>query len=109
MNGLGYYTMTEPMVDTYMTPFPIAFPDEDVAPVPGWGMNPMLAGPYWIAVGDSTPVSTPASTMLKRYVVAPLVVGGVVYFAARKKRGMYAAIGALGALLVGSALEKAGA
>jgi hypothetical protein len=106
MNGLGYYTMTEPMVDTYMTPFPIAFPDEDVAPVPGWGMNPMLAGPYWIAVGDA---AAPSSTMLKRYVLAPLIVGGVVYLASRKKRGMYAAMGALGALLVGSALEKAGA
>jgi hypothetical protein len=109
MNGLGYYTMTEPMVDTYMTPFPIvSSPEEDVMPVPGWGMNPMLAGPYWIAVGDAA-APTPASTMLKRYVLAPLVVGGVVYLASKKQRVMYAALGAVGALLVGSALEKAGA
>jgi hypothetical protein len=108
MNGFGYYSMTEPMVDTWETPFPIvSSPEEDVMPVPGWGMNPMLAGPYWIAVGDASAPSSPAMTMLTRYLVAPVLIGGVAYFASNKK-WTFAAAGVLGGLMVGAMLEKKG-
>jgi hypothetical protein len=107
MNGFGYYSMTEPMVDTWETPFPIvSSPEEDVMPVPGWGMNPMLAGPYWIAVGDASAPS-PAMTMLTRYLIAPVLIGGVAYFASNKK-WTFAAAGVLGGLMVGAMLEKKG-
>jgi hypothetical protein len=106
MDGFGYYTTLEPQVDTWETPYPIAMPEEDVVPVPGWGFNPMLAGPYWIAVGDaSTP--SPAMTMLTRYLIAPILLGGVAYFASNKK-WTFAAAGALGGLMVGAMLEKKG-
>jgi hypothetical protein len=107
MDALGYYSMTLPMVDTWETPFPIvSSPEEDVMPVPGWGMNLMLAGPYWIAVGD-VPAPSPARTMAIRYLVAPIVLGGVAYFASNKK-WTFAAAGVLSGLMVGAMLEKKG-
>jgi hypothetical protein len=107
MDALGYYSMTLPMVDTWETPFPIvSSPEEDVMPVPGWGMNPMLAGPYWIAVGDASSPS-PGVTMLTRYLIAPVLLGGVAYFASNKK-WTFAAAGVLGGLMVGAMLEKKG-
>jgi hypothetical protein len=35
---------------SYRTPWPVAHWDEKFAPVPGWGMNPRLAGPRDLAI-----------------------------------------------------------
>jgi hypothetical protein len=37
----------------YRTPRPVAQRDEQFAPVPGWGMDPRLAGPPWLGYGSS--------------------------------------------------------
>jgi hypothetical protein len=37
---------------SYRNPYPVAFPEEPHAPVPGWGFTPNLAGPAMLAVGD---------------------------------------------------------
>jgi hypothetical protein len=57
MLGFGYYTQNNPdeQLDTWETPWPVAFPSEPWEPVPGWGMNPLLAGPPVIAVGADAP------------------------------------------------------
>ena len=39
--------------DTYRNPGPVACADEIYAPVPGWGMEPNLAGPRRLAVGGT--------------------------------------------------------
>lgn len=44
---------------------PIAYPDEQFVPVPGWGMRPELAGSRVIAVGGlgtDIPITTPIGT-----------------------------------------------
>lgn len=37
--------------DTYRNPGPVAYPGWKDAPVPGWGMQPNMAGPRMLAVG----------------------------------------------------------
>lgn len=54
--------------DYYRNTGPVAFEDERYAPVPGWGMNPLLAGPRRIAVGglgaDEGPVDQVTGTLM---------------------------------------------
>lgn len=41
----------------YRNPEPVAYQDEILAPVPGWGMTPNLAGDPVIGIGDATPTN----------------------------------------------------
>jgi len=86
----------------WANPWPVAFPVEPHVPVPGWGFSPNLAGPARLGVG-----ADPSTTMQRRYIIAPLVVGGIAYMATKK--WPIAALGGLAALLVASKLESAGA
>lgn len=72
-------------------------------PVPGWGFTPNLAGRDRVGVGEVT------TTMQRRFIVAPLLVGAVVYMASPKQKPLYGALGALAALIIASGLEKSGA
>lgn len=90
--------------DSYWAnPWPIAQPMEPHMPVPGWGFTPNLAGRDRVGVGEVT------TTMQRRFIVAPLLVGAVVYMASPKQKPLYGALGALAALIIASGLEKSGA
>lgn len=45
----------------YRTPRPVAYADEKFAPVPGWGVHPLMAGSARQGVGALSDV--PASTL----------------------------------------------
>jgi hypothetical protein len=93
---LGYYSMIEPQEDTWETPYPVAFPEEDVVPVPGWGMNPLLAGPYWIAVGETATVSPPST--LPRIVLSSAIGAAIGYaVSSRRHKLVGAAVGLVAA------------
>jgi len=81
---LGYYTMDNPDVqlDTLETPFPMSFPGEWSEPVPGWGMNPLLAGPRIIAVG-AEPGAVPGAQQW--WTLAGVVIVGAFIFYALKR------------------------
>jgi hypothetical protein len=92
--------------DSYWAnPWPVAFPVEPHVPVPGWGFTPNLAGRAKVGVGDDA-----SSVMQRRLIVAPLLVGAVVYLASpAKRKPLYGALGALATLIIASGLEKSGA
>jgi len=49
----------------FETPGPVAYPDWSVAPVPGWGMRPEMAGPSRVgvaALGYDLVIKTPIGT-----------------------------------------------
>jgi hypothetical protein len=94
--------------DSYWAnPWPIAQPAEPHMPVPGWGFTPNLAGRERIGVGDTT--TSASTTMQSRYLLAPLLVGAIVYFAMPEKKALYGALGALATLIVSAKLESSGA
>jgi hypothetical protein len=67
--------------DYYKTPQPVAYRDEILAPVPGWGMTPNLAGPRIIGVGDASGMDgwwSRQSVAVK----AAIMIGGVVVIGA---------------------------
>lgn len=79
--------------DYYKTPHPVAYRDEILAPVPGWGMTPNLAGPRIIGIGETDGQASwwsKQSTLVK----SAVMLGGVV------------AIGALGVLVWETALRS---
>jgi len=89
--------------DSYWAnPWPVAFPAEPQMPVPGWGFTPNLAGGAKVGVG-----ADPGGVMQRRYLVAPLIVGGIAYMASKK--WTTAALGGLATLLVAATLESSGA
>lgn len=57
---------------------PVAFEDEPLAPVPGWGMNPLLAGPARVGVGASDGDELPTSVYLRAQVLNGKITGGLV-------------------------------
>jgi hypothetical protein len=44
----------------YQNPRPVAYADEKFAPVPGWGVHPLMAGAPWQGIGalSDVPVTT---------------------------------------------------
>jgi hypothetical protein len=80
---LGSYYAVPP--DMYQPP-PPATPGWQQAPVPGWGTNPMRAGPKRVGVGQETPACPLGTTGIAILCVGMLLGGvtmGYVYGAAR--------------------------
>lgn len=60
---------------TYKNYHPIAYYDEQFVPVPGWGMQPLLAGNPVIAIGGlglDIPIKTPLGTQNVSIAIEPI-------------------------------------
>lgn len=78
MRGTGsYYALPQ---DAYQVPNP-GTPGWQLAPVPGWGINPFVAGPRRVAVhgvGELTTVTPPEKLFTEKYKVQIGIVGGFI-------------------------------